>query len=86
MIGSFKCRRCKHNYNPDDKIDDWKCDAFPEGITEEKLMRITRDPYINCNNGIAFDSLVDSENEYRVEHMDELMKQLKYFEKLRGSE
>lgn len=84
MIGSFKCMRCKHNHDVSAK--QWKCDAFPEGIPEEKLMRITRDPCIDCNNGIAFDSLYDSENEYRAEHMDELMEQLKYFEKLRGSE
>ena len=55
MIGSFKCRRCKHNLNLDQHAKDWKCDAFPEGIPEMKLCYITRDPCIDYNNGIGFE-------------------------------
>lgn len=55
MIGSFKCRRCKHCVNPNSAPHEWKCDAFPKGIPDTKIMRITRDPCINCNNGIGFE-------------------------------
>lgn len=34
--------------------DTWKCKAFPEGIPDSKISEITRDPCINCNNGIGF--------------------------------
>ena len=60
MIGSFKCRRCKHNHNPNDKIDNWKCDAFSEGIPEMKICFITRDPCVDCNNGIGFEPIEDN--------------------------
>ncbi len=57
MIGRFKCQMCKHFLTPDRNIQDWKCEAFPDGISEEKLCYITRDPCINCNNGIGFEPI-----------------------------
>jgi hypothetical protein len=62
MIGSFKCRRCKHIKNADQKIDEWKCDAYPDGIPEMKICFITHDPCIDCNNGIGFESAEQQNN------------------------
>ena len=67
---SLKCDRCKHNF--DTSAENWKCEAFPEGIPEEKLCFISRDPCIDCNNGIGFDSIYEAENEYRANHMEGL--------------
>ena len=64
MIGSFKCQRCKYFLTPDKHYQDWKCEAFPEGIPEMKLCYITRDPCIDCNNGIGFEPVEQqTENE-----------------------
>lgn len=57
MIGSFKCRRCKHCHNPNESPQNWKCDAFRNGIPEGKLARITRDPCVDCNNGVGFEQV-----------------------------
>ena len=70
MIGQLKCRKCKNNFNPNEKP--WKCKAFPNGIPEEKICYITHDPCIDCNNGIGFDSIYEAENEYRAAHKEEL--------------
>lgn len=55
MIGALKCTVCKHNLTEDMRKDDWRCEAFPDGIPEEKIMYITHDPCLNCNNGIGFE-------------------------------
>ena len=55
MIGSIKCRRCKHFLTPDKHISEWRCDAFPQGIPEMKICYISHDPCENCNNGIGFE-------------------------------
>lgn len=55
MIGSLKCQRCIHNLNPEKNAKEWKCDAFPQGIPEMKLCFISRDPCVDCNNGIGFE-------------------------------
>ena len=55
MIGSFKCRRCKHCHNPNERPSEWKCDAYNGLIPEEKIMHISRDECVNCNNGIGFE-------------------------------
>ena len=56
MIGSFKCQRCKHFLTPDKQVHDWKCEAFPDGIPEMKICYISRDPCVDCNNGIGFEA------------------------------
>lgn len=60
MIGSLKCQRCIHNLNPDKNSKEWKCDAFPQGIPEMKLCFISRDPCIDCNNGIGFEPIKEN--------------------------
>lgn len=55
MIGRFKCQMCKNFLTPDKHVKDWKCKAFPDGIPEMKIAYITRDPCIDCNNGIGFE-------------------------------
>lgn len=63
MIGALKCTICKHNFTEDMRDSEWKCDAFPDGIPDEKIMRITRDPCINCNNGIGFEPVETDKDE-----------------------
>ena len=60
MIGKHKCQLCSHVFNPDEKPLKLKCHAFPNGIPEEKLMYITRDSCIDCNNGIGFEPHKDT--------------------------
>ncbi len=55
MIGRIKCQRCKNLIEKNTYPIPWKCNAFPNGMPEEKLMYITRDPCINCNNGIGYE-------------------------------
>ena len=55
MIGSIKCQRCKNLIAKNTYPLAWKCNAFPNGIPQEKLMYITRDSCIDCNNGIGFE-------------------------------
>lgn len=55
MIGRFKCERCVHCHNPNDDPSKWECDAYDGKIPESKIMFITRDDCINCNNGIGFE-------------------------------
>jgi len=57
LIGALKCTVCKHNITENIRSSEWKCDAFPNGIPEEKIMYITHDPCINCNNGIGFEPI-----------------------------
>ena len=54
MIGRLKCSWCKNRFFDTSNSDEWKCRAFPDGIPEEKLMFITRDPCVDCKNGIGF--------------------------------
>lgn len=55
MTGSFKCELCKNFLGTYGNIRERKCKAFPEGIPEAKVCYITRDPCINCNNGIGYE-------------------------------
>ena len=69
MIGKHKCQRCKNHIEKNIYPLPWKCNAFPNGIPEEKLMYITRDSCIDCNNGIGFEAKSSSSkimNEFHV--------------------
>ncbi len=55
MIGRLKCSWCLNRIHANTNDDTWKCKAFPEGIPEDKLMYITRDPCIDCNGGFGFE-------------------------------
>lgn len=57
MIGRIKCQGCKNLIENNVYPAPWKCTAFPNGIPEKKLMYITRDPCINCNNGIGYEPI-----------------------------
>ena len=61
MIGKIKCARCKNLIEINTYPVPWKCNAFPDGMPEEKLMTITKDPCINCNNGIGFEPEEDED-------------------------
>ena len=61
MIGRFKCQMCKHSLTEDyvnEKV--WKCEAFPNGIPDEKIAFLRYDPCDNCNNGIGFEPREDN--------------------------
>lgn len=60
MIGRIKCKGCKNFIEKNISPTPWKCTAFPNGIPEKNLMYITRDPCVNCNNGIGYEP-IDSE-------------------------
>ena len=55
MTGRLKCSWCKNLIQKNQYPQPWKCKAFPNGMPETKLMYITRDPCIDCNNGIGFE-------------------------------
>ncbi len=55
MIGCFKCNRCKNRTNELPLLEGASCKAFPNGIPEEKVAFISKDPCIDCNNGIGFE-------------------------------
>lgn len=61
MMGRFKCQMCKH-FQTDDYLNDdnWKCDAFPNGIPDMKIAFIRTDPCTDCNNGIGFERAPDN--------------------------
>ena len=61
MIGSCKCQLCKHFLTPDKHCKQWKCEAFPSGIPEDKICYIDFDPCNNCNNGIGFEHIEDKD-------------------------
>ena len=54
MIGRPKCALCINRTNKTANPYEWKCKAFPNGIPEKKVMFITRDLCVDCNNGIGF--------------------------------
>lgn len=55
----LKCLQC-NNYLGGEAVPlTMKCKAFPDGIPEIKLAYISRDPCINCNNGIGFEKQED---------------------------
>lgn len=41
----------------------WRCKAFPNGIPDSKIAKITRDPCVNCNNGIGFVKKEEDKND-----------------------
>ncbi len=55
MIGKFKCEKCKNFISGEIMPNTWKCRAYPNGIPEIKIAYLSKDPCINCNNGIGFE-------------------------------
>ena len=55
MIGKFKCEKCKNFISGEIMPNTWKCHAYPNGIPEIKIAYLSKDPCINCNNGIGFE-------------------------------
>ena len=56
MIGRFKCEMCLNFFSGDPAhTKTWKCKAFPNGIPEAKIYYLSRDPCLNCNNGIGYE-------------------------------
>lgn len=56
MIGRHICEMCKNLIEIGDNADDWKCNAFPDGIPYEVYAYINHwNPPKDCNNGIGFE-------------------------------
>ena len=55
MIGvEYSCDNCIHRRKP---IDGWKCacDAFPEGIPADIILKSNPSKLKECNNGIGYE-------------------------------
>jgi hypothetical protein len=50
---------CKNFISGELMPNTWKCKAFPDGIPATKIESITRDPCIDCNNGIGYERAED---------------------------
>lgn len=50
----YLCDDCKHQR---ENIDGWNCacDAFPDGIPEERLLHANVENSGECNNGIGYE-------------------------------
>lgn len=67
MIGEHACRRCKNFFPEEDIFDEWKCNAFPNGIPYEHFTFMNNfNPPKNCNNGIGYEKKIENNPKYIV--------------------